>query len=203
MKGSPIVDDGTGRLTRTCMRCDRVCHIPSEISSYSQALYCRECKLARARERAAERYARDPEGVRAYNRGWKERNRDKQREYERRAYRKAVRSKRGRADQREKQRMWRRLKRERDGNPLPPVPMEQWVKSYGADNTGRLPVEPLVSILRQQKLSTTELEHKTGVPARRFYGLMIGESQHVSVSVADRICLGLDLPLAVVYPEIS
>jgi transcriptional regulator with XRE-family HTH domain len=41
----------------------------------------------------------------------------------------------------------------------------------------------------------------SGIPIRRVQGILNGEFANVTVTTADRLCAGLQVPLSLVYPD--
>ena len=110
------------------------------------------------------------------------------------------------AQRRADQRMAKRLKREREGAPRPPVRPETYARRYGSGygNGAELPADPLRSIVEraiEELGNKAVLARLSGVPERRLYALVNGESQNVSLPVADKLCVALQIPLSLVYQE--
>lgn len=64
-----------------------------------------------------------------------------------------------------------------------------------------LPTRPLLILLEQRDESDLELARRSGVSARRLYGLRVGESKHVRVDVADKLAVALGIPSAIVWGD--
>lgn len=141
------------------------------------------------RERMARRRAENPEAIREAERGYRDRlNADPRR--------KAARN--------EAARLNYRLRREREGKPPRPLSVKTYNERYGYDygRRAKLPAEPLRNLLirTMRQMSRAEIERRTGVPERRYFALLDGQ-RTVTVSTADRLCVGLNVPLTMIYPE--
>jgi len=142
--------------------------------------WCRTCERIRNREQQRNRTPRQRELRREYQRFWAEVRRR----------RKGV-----------PQRNWlpngkRRVKKDRIVlNPAPLVrEIERWVLAQDHDD------KPHTRVLGQGYEALARL---SGVPARSIYRIRTGESRHVSLASADKLCVAIGVPLALLYPEDS
>jgi antitoxin component HigA of HigAB toxin-antitoxin module len=91
----------------------------------------------------------------------------------------------------EDRRMARRLRREREGRPLPPVPAERYPQ---ANRHWRMPVEPVLALidarLAETGLSEGELAKLIGA-SDKFLRRLRSEQRQMTVDMADRIAVAL------------
>lgn len=183
---------GPGRQRRLCDRCRReieerrvrVCvTCQTRPVRGPLARLCHECNAA-ARERDLIR------------------NRARNREYRRQ--RAAARKASPNPNQAGNSRMWLRLRREREGRPLPVLSVEEYTGRYGHGygQATRLPAAPLVPLIRRALHSETELElaYRAEVSERRVREILSGK-ELVSLVTADRLCVALGVALSLVYQE--
>ena len=99
---------------------------------------------------------------------------------------------------RETQRMGRRLKLERDGRPMQPVPEERYPAASSKWTADAEPVRQLVRDWISSGGTSAELAKSAGVSERLLYRLL-HEDGNVSVAAADRIVVALGLHLDLLY----
>jgi len=99
---------------------------------------------------------------------------------------------------REYRRMWQRMKAERDGNPLPPVPEHRYPAPSTKWTVDGEPIRALVRRWEAMGGSRRELAAVADVSERLLYRLMHGDGE-VTVAAADRIAVacGLHIDLIV------
>lgn len=154
--------------------------------------YLLEQFRAQNRERAAKYRAADPE---------------RYRQNERRTYAKrrndAKRWRKWLDEQAERTRA-RRLER---GQPVRVLTQKTYEKRNGTVVRRLLPVQPLILNMREyldgDEQAQGNLAFASGVPTRRIQGILNGEFQQVTLTTADKLCAGMQVPLSLVYPEAS
>ena len=108
----------------------------------------------------------------------------------------------------EGQRMANRMRAELRGRPIPPVSEKAYAKRYGNGwgKSTRVPAQPLRDLIGDfvdgETLVLSRLAQMAGVSDKRLRDLMNGQ-RTVTLRNADKICVALEIPLALVYPEAS
>jgi hypothetical protein len=180
---------GPGRYRHLCDRCRhedkrrvRLCpRCHAHPVRGPLARLCHECKAA-AHDRT------------------RERNRQRNREYRRQH----AQSRKTNPNQAGNSRMGLRLRREREGRPLPVLSAEEYTERYGRGygNATRLPAAPLVPLVEQALKSESEVElaYRAQIADKRVREILDGKDQ-ISLVTADRLCVALGVALSFVYRE--
>lgn len=186
-----------------------------ELRAKKREHYQRNREKIRAQQSAYYRETRDAAQERS--RRWYEANRDKHRESARRyreAHREEVRARNRRwydaimadperaEERRELARMDARLRAEKNGQPMPPVPRPVYLKRYGRGHQGhgheRIDAAPLVPHLRE--ISNVKGWTKgLDIDASTVYAILHGELQQITIRDADVLSVALGLPLRFIY----
>jgi hypothetical protein len=200
--------------TRRCRVCgaDRLC--PDEIRRNGPAT-CQACVPAQRNAHRRRWAAANPERQREYDRRWRESHPEQARET-------SARWKREHPEQvNEQQRMAYRMRAEREGRAVKPVPAEIYEHRYGpstgAGQSLNIDAAPLARVLRgwvddegvndhygerHDGLHTSvRLARTSGVSARTIGRIRAGETTRVSVIAADRLALAMGTHLDLIYTD--
>lgn len=187
-----------------------------EIKAYKREHY--QANRAKIRAQQAENYRKNTEAGKERSRRWYVANRDKHKEAARRyreTHRELVRERNRRwyqglmADPERRQmrmelaRMNGRLRAEKDGGPLKPVPIGIYRKRYGTGRGSaqtRVNAAPLRRLLREAP-DLNALADVTGLSASFLQRVAAGRYEAVSVPDADTICVAFGLPMRLIYGE--
>lgn len=185
-------DQAYGRVYRATHREEFVEYTRTYRERIFSDPYLAEQYRKASRERAAKYRAADPEHYR---------------EIERRVYAKRrADPKRWRKwlDEANERTRARKLAR---GEPIRVLTPKVYNQRNGESIYRRLPIEPLMFNMREylngDERTMKNLADAAGVPLRRVQGILNGEFRNVTVTTADRLCVGLEVPLSLVYPEAS
>lgn len=96
---------------------------------------------------------------------------------------------------REYHRIWQEGRRRRLGIPRRALSRE----APRSKNARRLPVGPIASILREADLAA--IANLSGVPDRTLRRIVTGEFSKLNLDLVDRLCMAVDIPLPILYPE--
>jgi hypothetical protein len=98
-----------------------------------------------------------------------------------------------------------RARRLANGDPVRILTPKVYNQRSGDSIRQRLPVEPLIFNMREylggDEQAMANLAFVSGIPIRRVQGILNGEFANVTVTTADRLCAGLQVPLSLVYPD--
>jgi hypothetical protein len=162
----------------------------------------REYQLAKSRRW----YEANRERTRIVAARWRERNAEHVSAQKRRWAQRMLADPVKRAQRNEVLRMNARLRAEREGRPLKPVPVGTYVKRYGRGHQGhghqRVSVEPLLPLLREienVKVWTSDVD----IDSTIIYDILRGEVQSLTIRDADVLCVALGLPMTLVYGEVA
>lgn len=200
------------RLCDTCLHPPRRCEgCGAEVPARHKV--CAACKRARKRESSRRWNAAHPEKVAKARREWVERHPDRYQHAQRAWYERLKADPVAYADYLELRRMDHRLRAERDGRPLPPVPEHR----YPAVATRwSLDPEPLRQLVleylaqdegdngdRVRPYTAETLGRAAGVSARLIYRLLHEPDKRISVVAADRLAVALGTHLDLLYEPVA
>jgi hypothetical protein len=178
-------------------------HAHREEIRAKQAAYQREHREEQA-ERSRRWYAANREKHKATAERYRIAHREIVRERNRRWYIDLMADPERAQRRRELARMDARLRQERDGGRLRPLSPEAYLKRYGTGQFAqhsRIDASPLRQLLCECVADLTGFAESVPLSESAIHRIMLGHTERVAVRDADILCVALNMPVSLVYPD--
>lgn len=208
---------------KICKRCEQEKSVPDEIGP-GGAYVCFNCQRLRRNARTRELRRENPETRArhvAESREWRRRHPERAAAAQRR-WREKVRADPERYQEwLDNNRIYHRIWRERQGIHVRTMSEAEYLERYGNGSGWKTALDPTPLVAQmagwfddeetvdhctpeERELARTQqsLAAISGVPARTI-GRVLNEGANISLRNADRLAVAIDVPLTLVYPEVS